>query len=100
MAIKQISKKQAQRNRAVAKIKSELPPFCFICHRHTVIDAAHLLPKSIYPEHYTNPLNIVGLCRDCHNSYDNDLLFRQQQDDVFKRICEFDERSAIRYFQL
>ncbi|MFT3995735.1 MAG: hypothetical protein QM660_15600 [Dysgonomonas sp.] len=100
MAIKQVSKKQAQKNRAVAKIKSELPPFCFICHRYTEIDAAHLLPKSIYPEHYTNPLNIVGLCRCCHNSYDNDLLFRQQQDEIFNRICEFDKAGAIRYFKL
>lgn len=63
---KQVSKKQAQKNRAIAKIKSKLSPFCF----------------------------------SCHNLYDNDLLFRQQQTEIFNRICEFDEIGAVRYFKL
>lgn len=59
--MKQISTKQAQRNREIAKIKENLPSYCVICGKPAV-DAAHLVPKSMYPEHYTNPLNIVGLC--------------------------------------
>ena len=56
--MKQISTKQAQRNREIAKIKETLPSYCVICGKPAV-DAAHLVPKSMYPEHYTNPLNIV-----------------------------------------
>lgn len=97
--IRKVSKKQAQINRAVAKIKSGLPPFCFICGKRGT-DLMHLLPKSTFPEHYTNPLNLVMGCRCCHNLYDNDLLFRQQQTEIFNRICEFDEIGAVRYFKL
>lgn len=97
--MKQISNKQAQRNREIAKIKQNLPSFCAICGRQAV-DAAHLVPKSIYPEHYTNPLNIVGLCRECHNRYDNNLSFRQRQKRLIDRVKSFDECAANRYFRL
>lgn len=100
--MKQISQKQKQRNREVAKIKKALPPFCAICGKkeeeHT-LDAAHLLPKSCYPEHYTNPLNIVKLCRVCHNSYDNDKEFRKKQTKLINQVKSFDEAAAYRYYE-
>lgn len=97
--MKQISRKQAQRNRQVAEIKKTLSPYCAICGR-MMSDAAHLVPKSEYPEHYTNPLNIVGLCRECHNKYDNNLAFRQKQKRLIERVKSFDECAANRYFRL
>ena len=97
--MKNKSIKQQVRDNKVAKIKSMLPKVCEICGVYCEGDAAHLLPKSVYPEHYTNPKNIVRLCRDCHNKYDNDLKFRQQQDKLFNRICEYDKLGAIRYFK-
>lgn len=97
--MKQVSSKQAQRNREVAKIKQSLSPFCAICGKPAV-DAAHLIPKSMYPEHYTNPQNIVGLCRECHNKYDNNLAFRQRQKRLIERVKSFDECAANRYFHL
>lgn len=97
--MKQISTKQAQRNRERAKIKENLPSYCVICGKPAV-DAAHLVPKSMYPEHYTNPLNIVGLCRECHNRYDNDLSFRRKQKRLIERVKSFDECAANRYFRL
>ena len=97
--MKQVSSKQAQRNREVAKIKQSLSPFCVICGKPAV-DAAHLVPKSMYPEHYTNPQNIVGLCRECHNRYDNNLAFRQRQKRLIERVKSFDECAANRYFHL
>lgn len=97
--MKRLSNKQAAKNRRVAEIKSALPTVCSICGRYGN-DAAHLLPKSIFPEHYTNPENIVILCRECHNRYDNDLEFRRMQVNLFKRICSFDESGAIRYFRI
>ena len=86
--MKQVSSKQAQRNREVAKIKQSLSPFCVICGKPAV-DAAHL-----------NPQNIVGLCRECHNRYDNNLAFRQRQKRLIERVKSFDECAANRYFRL
>lgn len=97
--MKQISSKQAQRNREIINIKQNLPATCAICGKPAV-DAAHLVPKSMYPEHYTNPLNIVGLCRECHNRYDNNLSFRQRQKQLIERVKSFDECAANRYFRL
>lgn len=97
--MKQVSIKQHRLNREVAKIKQGLSPYCVICGR-PAIDAAHLVPKSMYPEHYTNPKNIVGLCRECHNKYDNDLSFRREQKRLIARVKSFDECAANRYFDL
>lgn len=83
--MRQVSNKQAKRNRDVANIKKALPPYCAICGK-PMSDAAHLVSKSMYPEHYTNPLNIVGLCRECHNKYDNNLAFRQRQKRLIERV--------------
>ncbi|MCP4141266.1 MAG: HNH endonuclease [Chloroflexi bacterium] len=94
-----MSRKQAAKNRRVAEIKSALPPFCSICGKKGS-DAAHLLPKSMFPEWYTMPENIVILCRECHNRYDNDLGFRRLQKDLFNRICSFDKNGAMRYFRM
>lgn len=97
--MKQISNKQAQRNREISKIKQMLPATCAICGKPAV-DAAHLVPKSMYPEHYTNPQNIVGLCRRCHRKYDDSLVFRQKQKRLIERVKSFDECAANRYFRL
>ena len=97
--MKTISNKQQKRNRDVAKIKRSLSPYCVICHR-LGCDAAHLVPKSLYPEHYTNPLNIVMMCRECHNQYDNNREFRQKQTHLYERVKSFDELAANRYFDL
>lgn len=92
------SKKQAHKDRVLSEIKKNLPPYCEICGKYTTGDCAHLTPRSIYPEHYTNPLNIVRLCRECHNSYDNSINFRKLQDKLYERVKSFDERAAYRYF--
>ena len=91
--MRQVSNKQAKRNRDVANIKKALPPYCAICGK-PMSDAAHLVSKSMYPEHYTNPPNIVGLCRD------NNLAFRQRQKRLIERVKSFDECTANRYFRL
>jgi ribosomal protein L44E len=94
-----VSKTQAKKNREVAKIKRNLNKRCIVCGKYGT-DAAHLLPKSTFPEHYINPLNIVIMCRDCHNLYDNDIQFRQKQTELYKRVLSFDECGAYRYFKL
>ena len=97
--LKSVSKKQAVRNRELSKIRENLSETCVICGKRSC-DLAHLLPRSLYPEYYTNPLNIVGLCRECHNKYDNNLAFRQRQKRLIERVKSFDECAANRYFRL
>lgn len=99
MSIRNKSQKQSAKDREIAKIKKGLSPFCVICGG-VGSDAAHLLPRSTYPEHYTNPLNIVIMCRCCHVLYDNDIEFRSLQTKLIKRVKSFDELAANRYFKL
>lgn len=102
--MKQISSKQAAKNRQIAKIKQSLIEetggVCRICGGYGN-DTAHLLPKSCYPEYYLEPRNLVILCRNCHNLYDNDLLFRKRQKSLISQACEFAfEHDIHHYFKL
>lgn len=97
--MRKVSSKQALRNREVAKIKDNLPNFCCLCGQRPV-DAAHLLPKSEYPEHYIKEWNIVPLCRSCHNMYDSDRGFRREQKKLVDIVKEHDPLAANRYFGL
>ena len=98
--VRKISVKQQQINRELRRIKRELPSVCAICGRTCEGDLAHLLARSLNPEHVTEPWNLRIFCRECHNKYDNDLAFRQQQTSIFKHLCEHDERAARRYFRI
>lgn len=97
--MRQISHKQAQKNRELAKIKKELSPFCCICGRPAV-DLMHILPRSSHSEYYTERWNIVPGCRECHNKFDNDLQFRQKQTKLFNRVKQHDPQAAARYFKI
>ena len=97
--MRKVSNKQSIRNREVAKIKASLPNFCCLCGQRPV-DAAHLLPKSEYPEHYTKEWNIVPLCRTCHDRYDSDREFRREQKELVDIVKEHDHLAANRYFGL
>lgn len=40
---------------------------CEVCGNGGTLDPHHVLPKSVYPQHRGQPMNIVVLCRiDCH----------------------------------
>lgn len=97
--IRKVSKKQEALNNEMKKIKSELPDRCCICGRPAV-DPAHLLPRSMYPEYYTEKWNVVPMCREHHRLYDNDIEFRKQQKKLYKIVLEYDECAAHRYFRL
>lgn len=99
-SIPKVSKNQAQRNRAIAKLKENLNPICVVCRRRPSIDPAHLLPRSTYPEYYMEEWNIVGMCRCCHDKYDNDLAFRKRQLHLLAIVKLHDELAANRYFDL
>jgi len=97
--MKKISKKQSKKNIEINKIKSTLSKKCFICGKETNTDAAHILPKSIFPEYYINPLNIIMLCRTCHNIFDNDTKFRNKQTKIYEQALKIDQLAASRYFR-
>ena len=97
-SIRRVSKKQAKKNRLLREHKKTLKPICCICGGRGN-QLMHLLPRSLFPEHYTNPLNLMIGCNVCHSLYDDDLSFRQKQRHLYGQICKFDERGAIRYFQ-
>lgn len=97
--IPKVSKKQAQKNRDISKIKESLNPICIVCRRRPGIDPAHLLPRSTYPEYYTEEWNIVGMCRCCHTKYDDDKEFRQKQVQLYEIVkANAGEQKAYRYF--
>ena len=97
--MKRVSKSQAEKNRAIAEIKRNLPKVCFICGQPCTGDAAHLLPKSIFPQYYTEPKNIVRMCRACHNLYDNDKDFRSGMLKIIIKVKGFAKSEEIfRYF--
>lgn len=97
--MKQISDKQRQRNNILAKIKQGLKKECFICDA-PANDLAHILPKSLYPEYYTEKRNLVMLCRHCHNKYDDNIDFRQQQNELYDIAKQIDEQAAKKYFKI
>ncbi len=53
--MKQVSKKQAEKNRELSRIKKELVEAngdrCMVCRMNKGTDLMHLLPKSLWPEH-------------------------------------------------
>ena len=97
--MRKVSEKQAQRNKLISEIKKSLPNYCCICGKLGV-DAAHILPKSMYPEYYTEPWNIIPLCREHHVLFDADRNFRREQTKLIKIVREHDELAANRHFGL
>ena|ERR1035437_5753555 len=102
--MRQVSESQKKKNAAVAKIKSQLMdetgPVCRICQNYGY-QAAHLLPKGEFPEYYTEPRNIVLLCHEHHDLYDNNISFRKQQTSLISQCREYALESDItRYFKL
>jgi 5-methylcytosine-specific restriction endonuclease McrA len=97
--MKKVSKKQSILNRAVAKIKASKADRCMICGR-PYTDAAHLLPRSLYPEYYTEEWNIVPLCREHHTRYDNNRAFRRTCTELYEIVKAHDELAANRYFDI
>ena len=97
--MKKISSKQAAKLREFNIVKKELSQTCCICGQRAV-DAAHIFPRSLFPEYYTERWNIVPMCRSCHNSFDNDLSFRQKQTGLYDRVKENDPQAAYKYFKI
>lgn len=97
--LKPVSKTQAKKNHEVDKIKRTLSPYCCLCGAPAV-DPAHLLPRSTYPEYYSESWNIVPMCRKHHDLYDSNRAFRRKCKVLVERVRQHDENAANRYFGL
>lgn len=97
--MKQISRKQAQINRELTKIKKTLGDRCAICGRYGA-DLSHILPRSLYPEYVIDHRNLQILCRECHRKFDDNREFRRMQTAIIERAREIDECATNRYFGL
>jgi 5-methylcytosine-specific restriction endonuclease McrA len=100
--MKILSTQQRKKNTLVAESKKKLlkeSQVCRICGKFAPLDLAHILPKSIFPEHYTREENHTLLCRDCHVRFDNELIFRREQLHLYEQAFLFDPLSANRYFR-
>lgn len=96
--MQKVSKKQGLKNRILAEYKKLLPKECTICRR-PANQLAHLLPKSLWPEYYTKPDNLVILCDTCHKLHDDNVEFRTKQDKLFIQACKVNEQGAKRYYR-
>lgn len=97
--MKKVSKQQAKKNREIAKIKKSLSPYCCICGA-CAADPAHLLPRSMFPEYYTEPWNIVPMCRKHHNLYDGNREYRRSRTELVAIVLQHDMQAANLYFGL
>ena len=88
----------------LARIKAQQPKVCRICGRWAN-DQAHIFPRSTYPQYKTLAANLVILCRECHERFDNDPQFRATQH-MLMRMAEtfatpqevyrrFDKRTGV-----
>ena len=94
-----MSKKQSAIYRKLRRIKRDLADnsiYCRICGDYAV-DLAHLLPRSLYPEHQTKFWNLTLLCRNCHVKFDEDKRFRRLSG-LGEHIKKFDEQAYNRYY--
>lgn len=96
--MRQISKSRARKLREFNAVKKGLSPYCCICGR-LAVDAAHLLPRSLYPEYYSEKWNIVPMCREHHNLYDNNKEFREKQVELYMQVSLHDQLAANRHFK-
>ena len=88
----------------LARIKAQQPKVCRICGVRAN-DQAHIFPRSTYPQYKTLAANLVILCRECHERFDNDPQFRATQH-MLMRMAEtfatpqevyrrFDKRTGV-----
>lgn len=101
--MKQTSTKQAKKNRELQRIKKELQQehgeLCMICKSERSSDLMHILPKGIYPEHYTEKWNLALGCRSCHELFDSSAAYRRKTS-FYAQVSKHDYHGAYRYFQM
>lgn len=99
-SIPKVSGSQAKKNHLIAKNKErrliELGwEICECCEKPSDVDWAHLIPKSVRPDLYTEYENGMASCRTCHASYDAWDVFVIRKFKNLGRILSYIERMDI-----
>ena len=99
--MKKQSSKQQKKNTLVKKARDEKECICIVCKNYCESgDAMHLLPRSTFPEYYTEPLNIWRAHRECHRRYDDNKSFRASLTHIIDIVSKFARKEDIeRYFR-
>jgi hypothetical protein len=99
--IRKVSKKQAKKNAELSKIKRDMDKECYFCGGYGN-DLAHVLPRSLFPQYYTEKWNLIMACRTHHNLFDNDVEFRKKFNylylQVIKKVNQEDKGVVDKYF--
>lgn len=90
--------KSDKQKRILSEYKKLHPSSCVLCGT-AANDLCHLLPRSLFPEHITNPDNLVIMCRKCHQLHDDNCDFRTLQENLFIQAFKVDEVGAKRYYR-
>lgn len=98
--IPKVSGSQAKKNRLIAKNKErrlmELGwEICECCGKPTGTEWAHLIPKSVRPDLYTEYDNGMASCRTCHSSYDAWDVFVIRKFKNLEKILSYIEKEDI-----
>ena len=95
------SKKQSQKNTLVKKARDSKEHICIICRNYCEQgDPVHLLPRSTFPQYYTEPLNVWRGHRECHRRYDDNKSFRGSLTHIIDIVSKFANKEEInRYFK-
>ena len=91
--------KKNRKESILSEYKKLHPKQCVLCGT-PANDLCHLLPRSLFPEYITEPNNLVIMCRECHNFFDNNIEFRKQQSKLYEKAKQIDELGANRYFKM
>lgn len=76
--MRKISKSQTQKNAKLAEIKKGMDKRCYFCGRPGT-DLMHILPRSMFPQYYTEKWNLEMACREHHIMFDDNRNFRSRQ---------------------
>ena len=97
--MKQVSEKQRKRNKILSEYKKLQPKQCVICGGEGT-QLMHILPRSLYPEYYTEPDNLCIGCQTCHSYFDDNIDFRKLQTKLYNQAFKLDPVAANRYFKM
>jgi hypothetical protein len=67
--LRQVGKRGKRNEKAIASVRRKVKEQVCISCGYPYVDAAHILGKGRYPELRNHPLNVVPLCRLCHDYY-------------------------------
>ncbi|HQG58651.1 MAG TPA: hypothetical protein PLM44_02335 [bacterium] len=85
--MKNISDKQAKKNAKLTKIKKDMDKTCYFCGKEGN-DLCHILPKSLFPQYYTQEWNLIILCRKHYKLFDDNIEFRKMFDSLYRSIIK------------